>query len=128
MQKLEVITLEEIGEINPSKYEIFGIMSSYLNTIEESTYAPIREENMVGIVNINDAEELWDLDDTDFEFKEEFADRNFMDSGINLAIGYMGFGKLRHKSGLEFKAILEQNTSPKIIYVSERTIRILRSI
>lgn len=113
MQILES-TEETFGEFIPKNYEGWGeLIKSYLD---------INENNkLFTVANINDQEELWKFDN----FIESFRTKSA--SIDNLAIGYLGFGKIR-VNGVYFKAVMEQNASPIIIHISEISFKIIKEM
>lgn len=120
MTKINNITFvskSELGEFSPYTYgEIGELIINYL--------VGKGGEDIAGIVEVNDCEELWDVD-TLVNFKEEFEHGDITTK--DLSIGYIGFGTIT-VNGLTFPAVIEQNASPAIVYINDRTRRIISEV
>lgn len=114
-KEINKVSVETMNvHFNPCTISGYGeLILSYLKIEEEG--------DLLGIIDINDREELWTLEDGMFE-SILMTDKAKTEK---MSIGSLDFGKLSI-GGKKLLAVIEQNASPMIIYINKKDINLLR--
>lgn len=116
----------QMGEFNPSTYGGYGrIIYGYLSINDEQNLIGIKEHNNTTedeLINVIFDKELVQKD---FSVKADTSSSN-LDNDMIDQISELVFGSITI-NGLKFRCVVETNLYSSIIYISDRTRRVLLS-